>query len=63
MLKVLRSFLSSADFLLSEINFLKKFLQEYTTVSKRLDQDQAQGFVNPNLGPKGFQRFKLFFLF
>ena len=47
-------FLLSADFF--KINFFEKFFKEYH-LSVRLDPDQAQGFVGPDLGPNCLTNF------
>ena len=50
-------FLSSADFYFQKLNFSKKHLFRNTIkLSNSLDPDQAQHFVEPDLGLNSLQR-------
>ena len=52
--EIFRVFLSSADFF--KISFFKKSFKNTICVSNRLDTDQAQQNMGPDLYPNCFQR-------
>ena len=53
---IFHAFRLYADLFYFKINFFKKFLSGIPSVSNSLDSDQAQGFVEPDLGLTCLQR-------
>ena len=53
---IFHDFLSSADFYIQNLSFRKISFRNTIRVSNRLDPDQAQRNVGPDLGPNCLQR-------